>query len=99
MLGEESMLLWVCDCCMFTHANGECCDQEQHDHEPLSMVREGDHVTLGGAPHSDLCTPTDREQGCDCDDYGFSWQRCNGCGSTLGGNRYAMTLWWTPAVA
>ena len=27
------------------------------------------------------------------DDEGFSWRRCDGCGSTLGGDRYAATLW------
>ena len=27
------------------------------------------------------------------EDLGFSWHRCDGCGSTLGGDRYAATLW------
>jgi hypothetical protein len=27
------------------------------------------------------------------DELGFSWQDCDGCGSSLGGDRYAATAW------
>lgn len=33
----------------------------------------------------------DRPDDCDCDNHGFSWSDCDGCGSTLGGDRYAAT--------
>lgn len=29
----------------------------------------------------------------DCEHDDFSWQRCGGCGSTLGGTRDAVTFW------
>ena len=30
---------------------------------------------------------------CGCDRIDFSWSACEGCGSTLGGERYVYTLW------
>jgi hypothetical protein len=30
---------------------------------------------------------------CECEDLGFSWSACATCGSTLGGNRDAVTFW------
>lgn len=29
----------------------------------------------------------------DCENDEFSWSQCEGCGSTLGGSRHAMTVW------
>lgn len=84
----------VCACCMYVHANGECC-AEDHDREPLSLIADGQSVTMGlsADEHSEHCRPIDRENGCDCEQLGFSWQSCEGCGSPLGGDRHALTLW------
>lgn len=35
------------------------------------------------------CGSTDEESGID----DFSWRACGGCGSTLGGTRYRLSLW------
>ncbi len=85
----------VCLVCMFTHANGEYPgdpdDIDPNEPEPWALLREGEHPAMGGE-HRDNCTPEDREEGCDCGDLGCSWYSCEGCGSTLGGDRYLFTL-------
>lgn len=91
ILGQIS----VCTCCMLVHANGECCGEHEGP-EPLSLIGAGRSVTAGlsADEHSEHCTPEDRESGaCDCEVLGFSWQSCEGCGSPLGGDRFALTLW------
>lgn len=97
--------LWVCECCMFVHANGECGD---HDHtagdeggygpEPLS--RAGDmELSLGIAyeEHAEGCPNGNEDtwgrEDCDCETDTFSRSQCLTCGSWLGGTRYAMTAW------
>jgi hypothetical protein len=84
----------VCVDCMVLHANGEYDhDRDPSEPEPLSLIGPGYSVTMGVSEHSEHCTEVDREEGCDCDQLGFSWSRCEGCGSTLGGDRFALTLW------
>lgn len=44
--------MWVCLCCMLTHANGECCSSDEHGGDgvkPLSEVdfAGGFSVTMG----------------------------------------------------
>lgn len=42
--------IWVCQCCLFAHANGECCADAEHGGdgvEPLSQITDGYSVTLG----------------------------------------------------
>lgn len=91
--------IWVCQCCMLTHANGECCADDQHGgdgREPLSLIGAGESVTLGmsAEEHADGCTEDVRNNhGCDCERREFSWSSCDGCGSVLGGDRFALTLW------
>lgn len=85
----------VCQCCMLSHANGECC-AEDHDREPLSAIPDGYSVTMGllTEEHADGCTEADRSNGdCTCEQLGFSMSSCDGCGSPLGGDRFALTLW------
>jgi hypothetical protein len=83
----------VCADCMHEHANGEYSPDRPAD-EPLpwSALPFGYFATMGGA-HSDLCTDSDREAGCDCDDAGFCQTSCDGCGSSSHGDRYRFTLW------
>lgn len=66
---------------------------------PLSQVEELEFVSVGICPSCLVCQdtwnmPEDELQTAwtDCtvnDEGGFSWSPCEGCGSTLGGNRYA----------
>lgn len=84
----------VCECCLLVLANGECC-AEYHEVEPLSVWASDDtvHLAIGGE-HSDNCTMEDRDEGCDCEDKGFSWSPCGGCDSGYGGDRYAVTVFY-----
>ena len=83
-------VMWVCQCCMLCHANGECCDGG-HDREPLNRIEPGESVTMGLASeeHSEYCTGDE----CDCERIEFSTYPCEGCGTSLHGDRYAFTLW------
>ena len=95
---EEGMektghLIWVCVDCMFVHANGET--ESEPDREPLNLL-EGQEVTLGMLYSEHSCgreTDPDMSEECECEQQDFSWSRCEGCGSTLGGSRHAMTVW------
>jgi hypothetical protein len=91
-------LIWVCVDCMFMHANGEC--SENPDRVPLNLL-EGQDVSLGMAAeehYEDCDFRVSRACGdvadcnLDCESQTFSFHRCEGCGSTLGGTRHAMTI-------
>lgn len=98
----ETCTIWVCQCCMLVTANGECCDNDQHDgFEPLSLSGLDNMVPgLIYSEHDDNCllhpstipvhVRSDYE--CYCEKKDFSWSSCEGCGSSLGGERHAMTL-------
>lgn len=89
---------------MLHHANGECgsCHTDEgHDREPLNLVEKPmsgyDMVTLGMLAKHHSCKSSDEtphQWECDCEIMTFSWSSCDGCGSTLGGERHAMTLWF-----
>jgi hypothetical protein len=86
--------IWVCICCLLSHANGECCDSDSHGgdgREPLSLIGEGYSIALGISDdeHADECG---RGEECDCDRDHYSTRTCEGCGSALEGERHAMTL-------
>jgi hypothetical protein len=91
---------------MLVHANGECCPTDDHGGDarvPWSEVdfAAGFTVTMGlltSEHEANGCTEEDREEGCDCEERSFSWSRCDGCASFLGGTRYAFTLWQTVPV-
>jgi hypothetical protein len=97
-MSENYGTIWVCVCCMLTHANGECCADDQHGGdsiEPLSSIEAPYSVTMGMAVEEHSCG---RENGedvdeCDCERNTFSTSQCEGCGSYLHGERHAMTLW------
>lgn len=57
---ESYGTIWVCRCCMLSHANGECCVDGQHDGggiEPLSSIEPPFTVALGMdyEDHADDC--------------------------------------------
>lgn len=100
---ENYGTIWVCTCCMLTHANGECCPDDTHGGDsavPLSAIEAPFTVAAGMAyeEHAEDClfntlkgdAPGDYE--CDCEDDAFSTSQCEGCGSYLHGERHAMTL-------
>lgn len=91
LIGEIS----VCIDCMFIHANGEYpgdpADRPTDSPEAWALIGPGYHVAMGG-DHRETCTDSDRENGCDCDDLGFSHFSCEGCGQNLSGDRFKFTL-------
>lgn len=103
-MSNESITIWVCQCCMLNHANGECgCGAyygEDPDHDPLSLV-SNNNITMGMAyeEHSDTCQVnitgywTNSEEQCECETNTYSTSPCQGCGSWLSGERHAMTIW------
>lgn len=89
--------LWVCQCCMLSHANGECCPDDTHGGDgvpPWAKLEPGEHVTMGIAlsGHSEHCTASEDGE-CDCEHDTYSTSQCQGCGSWLHGERHAFTLW------
>lgn len=98
---ERVCTLWVCQCCLLSHANGECCPDDTHGGDsvaPWSKLSAGEHVTMGGAEHSEYCE-RDTDGECDCERDTYSKSQCDGCGSWLHGERHAFTLWRKPGVS
>lgn len=96
-MSNESITIWVCQCCMLNHANGECgCGAyygEDPDHDPLSLVSDSD-ITMGMLREEHGCgDPDSVHDECDCETDTYNTSRCEGCGSWLHGERHAMTLW------
>lgn len=102
-MAEVYGTIWVCLCCMLSHANGECCNSEDHGGdgaEPLSRIgkRFGIAMGMGYGEHAEDCeqrttggNPSDGYE-CDCETNPYSTSQCEGCGSYLHGQREAMTL-------
>lgn len=94
----KSVTIWVCQCCMLNHANGECgCGAyygEDPDHDPLGLV-DNNKITSGSVQEEHSCGRQDDTYfgECDCETNTFSTSQCEGCGSWLHGERHAMTLW------
>lgn len=81
----------VCTDCLILAANGETPhDADPNEPAPLALVTFGYYAAIGGE-HRDNCDRDD-ETDCDCDQLGFSYSRCEGCGSGLAGDRHRMTL-------
>lgn len=59
-MSENCGTIWVCQCCMLMHANGECCANEQHrgdGSKPLSAITAPFTVAMGMGweDHADEC--------------------------------------------
>jgi hypothetical protein len=98
----ETYRLLVCRCCLLTHANGECCAEEHSERnlpEPWALLPENDTVTagMGRTEHNEDCPfsqgGSEMPDDCDCENYGYSTQPCQGCGDTHHGDRFWMTAW------
>lgn len=95
---QETCTVWVCRDCMLHHANGECGNchaDEGHDRVPMSLCNPWE-VAMGMLGKEHPCTEWEHgvTDECDCETQNFSWSSCDGCGSNLGGERHAMTLWF-----
>lgn len=91
-------IVWVCQDCMFAHANGEISDDRPADLPDVWALWASEpagSVTMGASVHgddgdADECADVDE---CECEQITFSASWCGGCGSTLAGDRYAFTYW------
>lgn len=103
MSNEENYgTIWVCLCCMLSHANGECCASDDHGGDgcvPLSKVGAPYRVFAGMGWKEHSCIEHDEgacecelPDECDCETNTYSTSQCEGCGSYLHGERHAMTL-------
>lgn len=89
---EYTTTYWVCVDCYETHHGVREDWRPAPDREPLNLIPEDAEVTTGllWGEHAEDC-PNRAE--CDCEHDTFSWSPCDGCGSTLGGTRDALTVW------
>lgn len=96
MFNTPGGTIWVCQDCMFMHANGEePLDRPATEPELWNRFPLAAEISMGlGREEHDCDYATGGEYGeCDCEHQSFSWQSCDGCGSTLGGDRHAFTYW------
>lgn len=99
---QQAYTVWVCVDCYFEHhgvLEPESLDPGIDRDSLLSLIDDAE-VTSGRWPHEPGC-PNVSDTGewlgttdCDCDRIEFTWSRCEGCGSTLGGSREALTVWY-----
>lgn len=101
---RDYVTLWVCTDCYYAH-NGVTEEEMGRSYpgapRPLTLIGPEDQVTTGlmAEEHVTPCgsfeSPTGDFLGgeCECERVTFSWTACDGCGSTLGGSREALTLW------
>lgn len=88
--------IMVCEDCLIAHHYGW--DPIEDTDPPEWSVGEGEQTTTTepwGVLPDDLDF-TDNTDGNNPDDTGideFSWRRCEGCGSHLGGARYRFAVW------
>lgn len=84
--------IWVCQCCMLSHANGECCASDDHGGDgrvPLSLIPATADLSMGSPEGSERLCGMDSDV-CECGVVDFSITPCEGCGSSLAGERHAM---------
>lgn len=99
MSERDTCTLWVCVDCLMSEATGSASDDPDYvpDCEPWSLWSDGDaqRITSGlvWSEHCDDCAYAhgDTSADCECEQVSFSWSRCDGCGSHLGGSRYGYT--------
>jgi len=86
--------IWVCQYCMLSHANGECCDSDEHGGDgvqPWAKLEDNEQVVMGLSRSEHGCDDPDGGE-CDCETNAYSTSQCHGCGSYLHGKRHAFHL-------
>lgn len=96
--GRTASTHWVCVDCYETHHGVREDWREPPDREPLNLIPEDAEVTAGllWEEHDEDCPNRKAREWveeCECEHVTFSWSSCEGCGSTLGGAREALTVW------
>jgi len=100
----EDVVLWGCVDCL-QHAAGVT-EEERGEPYPQAVLDAverirtdnypaGIQLVPGSGDHHDGCDALeDRDEDCSCDydNGGFSWQHCEVCLSSQGGDRHAITL-------
>lgn len=84
--------LSICVDCLFFLANGVENDETERAAKRITRKWSATNITLGKL-HDECEHPDTDEDRTDCESLGFSWYSCDGCGSGLGGDRYAATAW------
>lgn len=99
-MNDNTYTIWVCRNCLFHHANGECGDCHEPEHEggepwALWALAQMGGVTMGMLYEEHACSEGDDDPAddCDCETDTFSMSSCEGCGSTYHGERHAFTVW------
>lgn len=93
---QPTEVQWVCVCCFIALVNGESCHCEDADGTQHPQGLMGEMSDCEPTPgmlrehHAEDCDPYGD---CDCEEIPFSHSPCDGCGSRLYGERYAVTGW------
>lgn len=90
---------WVCTDCYYAYHGLDEDETEAPDSEPLGLIDPAADVSDNTCSSHDggdetaciQCSQTGYEDGIT----EFSWSRCDGCGSHLGGSRYRLAVWPT----
>ena len=98
---RESYPVWVCVDCYYVHHGIADDEPSEPNVEPLSLIPQDADVTSGlvEEEHDDDCPNFDEDGEWlgaydePCERIEFSWSACEGCGSRLGGARFALTVW------
>lgn len=100
--GTDHGTLWVCSDCITQAVTGNDMrdPDEPFDKPPLGLLDGADFSPgLCAEDHDNGCsmrggyTLAGAAEDCGCDRIVFARTRCEGCGSRLAGERFALTLW------
>lgn len=92
---EPTVTLWVCGCCYWALNYAEPCQcPDDHPQELMSKLADSE-ATPGMLQEGHSCGRQDGSYcgECDCEEIPFSHSPCAGCGSSLYGERHAVTGW------
>jgi len=92
-------LIDICTDCLMLEGTGEVYDGNGEDistqhAERMDTENPNTHLFIGCPGYDSSGTWHHHSDSEDCphDEGGFSWRRCDGCGSTLGGDRFPAVL-------
>lgn len=97
---QEHCTGWICTDCMILLANGDTpVDMSEEETATWLDSLSDDEMTPGlvSEEHDEDCPNHHDEwkgEECYCERQEFSWSACDSCGSKLGGERHAVTIWF-----